>query len=110
MPLTYNVAYGLIAGIVSYMVINTIAWLIEKISFGRITYDKSDKEPLSDFKVGSGGEGLLPIWLVPIAYKIRGGGGSTAEIIKPIEINETTEINNVNHDVAVDVDVDRRNE
>ncbi|CAG8848840.1 26870_t:CDS:2, partial [Gigaspora margarita] len=66
MPLTYNVAYGLIAGIVSYMVINTTAWLIETVSFGRITYDKSDKEPLGNFKVGSGGEGLLPIWLVPV--------------------------------------------
>ncbi|KAF0513924.1 purine transporter [Gigaspora margarita] len=108
MPLTYNVAYGLIAGIVSYMIINTTAWLIETVSFGRITYDKSDKEPLGNFKVGSGGEGLLPIWLVPVVYRIRGGGGSTAEINQPIEINETTEINNVNRDVAVDVD--RRNE
>ncbi|KAF0513925.1 purine transporter [Gigaspora margarita] len=107
MPLTYNVAYGLIAGIVSYMVINTTAWLIETVSFGHITYDKSDKEPLGNFKVGSGGEGLLPIWLVPVVYRIR-GRKSTAEIKNPIEINETTEINNVNHDVAVDVD--RRNE
>ncbi|CAG8830890.1 29399_t:CDS:1, partial [Gigaspora margarita] len=56
---------------------------------------------------GSGGEGLLPIWLVPVVYRIR-GRKSTAEIKNPIEINETTEINNVNHDVAVDVD--RRNE
>ncbi|CAG8683422.1 22187_t:CDS:2, partial [Dentiscutata erythropus] len=74
MPLTYNVAYGLIAGIVSNR---------------------------------KSGEGLLPIWLVPVVYRIR-GRKNTAEIKKPIEINETTEINNVNRDVAVDVD--RRNE
>ncbi|CAG8616688.1 5922_t:CDS:2 [Cetraspora pellucida] len=103
MPLTYNVAYGLIAGIVSYMIINTIAWLIEKISFGHMTHDKSDKEPWGDFMIGSGGEGLFPIWIVSIIYKIR-GLEKTTEIKESIEINETKEMSNLNRDVAVDVD------
>ncbi|CAG8690685.1 29650_t:CDS:2, partial [Racocetra persica] len=103
MPLTYNVAYGLIAGIVSYMVINTLAWLIEKISFGRITHDKSNKEPWGDFMIGPGGEGLLPSWIVPVVYKIR-GVERTMEIKESVEMKETKEISNMNRDVAVDVD------
>lgn len=36
MPFTYSLAYGLIAGIVSYMVINTSTWIVEVGSGGRI--------------------------------------------------------------------------
>jgi AGZA family xanthine/uracil permease-like MFS transporter len=35
MPFTYSIADGLIAGIVSYIFINTTVWLIEKASGGR---------------------------------------------------------------------------
>ncbi|KAF2642535.1 permease [Massarina eburnea CBS 473.64] len=60
MPFTYSIAYGLIAGIVSYAIINTIIWIIEKASGGRIVPDsKSTKEPWS-YKVPGG---ILPPWL-----------------------------------------------
>ncbi|CAG8620614.1 11078_t:CDS:2, partial [Dentiscutata heterogama] len=72
MPLTYNVAYGLLAGIFSYIIINTFVWFIEKASFGRVSHDKSKKESWGDFRFGPGGEGLLPPWFVPVVYKIRG--------------------------------------
>lgn len=72
MPLTYNIAYGTIAGIGSYIVINTFVWLIEKVSFGRISLEKSKKDPWGNFSFGPGGEGLVPPWFVPVVYKIRG--------------------------------------
>ncbi|XMA09822.1 hypothetical protein WAI453_002613 [Rhynchosporium graminicola] len=61
MPFTYSIAYGLIAGIVSYIVLNTIAWIVEKASRGRIMpADKEFKEPWT-WKVQGG---LLPAWVV----------------------------------------------
>ena len=61
MPFTYSIAYGLIAGIVSYMIINTTTWVLEVVSGGRIVVpDKEFKEPWT-WKVKGG---LLPAWVV----------------------------------------------
>ncbi|CAG8949118.1 hypothetical protein HYFRA_00002247 [Hymenoscyphus fraxineus] len=61
MPFTYSIAYGLIAGICSYIIINTSVWLIEVASGGRIVpADKEYKEPWSYQIKG----GILPAWLV----------------------------------------------
>merc|ERR1711939_495820 len=61
MPFTYSIAYGLIAGIISYIVLNTIVWLVEKASGGRIRpADKEYKEPWT-YKIEGG---ILPPWLV----------------------------------------------
>ena len=45
-PLTYNIAYGVIAGICSYIVINGIPWLIMKATGNRIVppnYENSEE-------------------------------------------------------------------
>ncbi|KKZ60523.1 MFS transporter, AGZA family, xanthine/uracil permease [[Emmonsia] crescens] len=64
MPFTYSIAYGLIAGIMSYIVLNTVAWTIEKASGGRIVpHNKNLKEPWSWRVPG----GILPRWLVRLA-------------------------------------------
>ncbi|KAK0124039.1 hypothetical protein ONS95_009025 [Cadophora gregata] len=64
MPFTYSIAYGLIAGIVSYIVLNTIAWVLETVSGGRIVpADKESKEPWTWRIKG----GLLPAWIVRAA-------------------------------------------
>ncbi|RDW77772.1 xanthine permease family protein-like protein [Coleophoma cylindrospora] len=61
MPFTYSIAYGLIAGITTYMIINTITWIIEKVSGGRIVpANKHLKDPWT-YKVKGG---ILPAWLV----------------------------------------------
>lgn len=61
MPFTYSIAYGLITGIISYIVINTIVFIVEKASGGRIVpADKEFKEPWS-YKIKGG---ILPAWLV----------------------------------------------
>ncbi|CAN9105325.1 unnamed protein product [Alternaria alternata] len=64
MPFTYSIAYGLIAGICSYMLINTIVWIIEKASSGRIVPpNKDEKEPWTWRLEG----GLLPPWMKRLA-------------------------------------------
>ena len=61
MPFTYSIAYGLIGGIISYMLINTIVWLVEIASGGRIVpADKEFKEPWT-YKLEGG---LLPGWMM----------------------------------------------
>ncbi|KAK3056945.1 hypothetical protein LTR09_001983 [Extremus antarcticus] len=60
MPFTYSIAYGLIPGIMSYIIINTLAWLIEKASGGKIKpADKEKKEPWT-YKLEGG---ILPPWV-----------------------------------------------
>jgi len=64
MPFTYSIAYGLIAGIISYIVLNTIVWMIEKASGGRIK--PADKE-YKDFWTYKIEGGVLPPWLTRAA-------------------------------------------
>lgn len=64
MPFTYSIAYGLIAGIMSYIIINTTAWALEHVSGGRIKpKDKELKEPWTWRIEG----GLLPPWVTRAA-------------------------------------------
>lgn len=60
MPFTYSIAYGLIAGICSYIVLNTGVFLIEKISGERIK--PKDKE-LKEFWTYKLPGGVFPPWL-----------------------------------------------
>jgi adenine/guanine/hypoxanthine permease len=60
MPFTYSIAYGLIAGILSYAIINTLVYIVEKASGGRIVPpNKDEKEPWTWRIPG----GVLPPWL-----------------------------------------------
>ncbi|EAS32691.3 nucleoside transporter [Coccidioides immitis RS] len=66
MPFTYSIAYGLIAGILTYALLNTITWVLEKSSGGRLVPEnKTFKEPWT-YKIPGG---ILPGWLVRL---IRG--------------------------------------
>ena len=60
MPFTYSIAYGLIAGIVSYTVLNTGAWIIAKASGGRIIPHDYEQKDYWTYKVRGG---LLPGWV-----------------------------------------------
>ncbi|KAJ3572896.1 hypothetical protein NPX13_g4897 [Xylaria arbuscula] len=64
MPFTYSIAYGLIAGIILYIAINTSVWLIEVASGGRIVpKNKADKDSWTWRIEG----GALPPWMVRAA-------------------------------------------
>ncbi|KAI0848238.1 hypothetical protein F5Y00DRAFT_95996 [Daldinia vernicosa] len=61
MPFTYSIADGLIAGICLYILLNTLVWLIEKASGGRIVpLNKSEKDPWT-WKLRGG---ILPPWVM----------------------------------------------
>ncbi|CAI7666657.1 unnamed protein product [Penicillium manginii] len=60
MPFTYSIAYGLIAGILSYIVLNGGAWIIEKASGGRIVPPNKDESDPWSWKVPGG---FLPPWV-----------------------------------------------
>ncbi|KAF9652511.1 xanthine/uracil permease [Thelephora ganbajun] len=58
-PLSYNIAYGVIAGITSYIVINSVPWVLRKVSNGKIsppTYDAAEQ-----WIVPPGG--IIPPWM-----------------------------------------------
>ena len=59
-----SIAYGLIGGIITYAILNTAVWLIEKASGGRWSPPgKMHKEPWTYKLVG----GVLPPWVVRAA-------------------------------------------
>ena len=62
MPFTYSIAYGLIAGICSYAVINSAVKIVEVVSCGKIeTPGKEDKEPWT-WRIP-----VVPAWMGRIA-------------------------------------------
>ncbi|KAI2791190.1 putative xanthine/uracil permease [Penicillium oxalicum] len=60
MPFTYSIAYGLIAGILSYVLLNGTAWILEKASGGRIVPPNKDESDPWSWKVPGG---ILPPWV-----------------------------------------------
>ena len=60
MPFTYSIAYGLITGIVTYIILNVGAWLIAKASGGSIMPHDYEHKDYWTYKVRGG---LLPGWV-----------------------------------------------
>ncbi|KAI8138942.1 permease family-domain-containing protein [Fennellomyces sp. T-0311] len=69
MPFTYSIAYGVVGGLVAYIVINTFVWVVEKISFGRIKPDYSAREPYWEVIRG---KPFLPIYMRYLVAKAQG--------------------------------------
>ncbi|KAL9123578.1 MAG: hypothetical protein Q9217_007002, partial [Psora testacea] len=64
MPFTYSIAYGLIAGLVTYIILNTLVFIVEKASGGRIVPpEKEAKDPWS-YRIPGG---ILPSWVTRAA-------------------------------------------
>jgi adenine/guanine/hypoxanthine permease len=62
-PLTYNIAYGVIAGIVSYILINGLAWVLSRVSQGRLAPPNYDQSEPWVIPPGS----IIPTWMRFIA-------------------------------------------
>jgi adenine/guanine/hypoxanthine permease len=62
MPFTYSIAYGLIAGIVSYIVLNTFVWILKVVSSGRLLPPNYEDADPWTWRVEGG---LLPPWYIP---------------------------------------------
>ncbi|EAU30286.1 hypothetical protein ATEG_09149 [Aspergillus terreus NIH2624] len=65
MPFTYSIAYGLIAGIISYIVLNGGVWLIEKATLGRLVPpNKHDEKDPWTWRIPGG---FFPPWIKRLA-------------------------------------------
>lgn len=64
MPFTYSIADGLIAGICSYICLNTIVWLLKVVTKGKIVpHNLEDKDPWTWHIPG----GFFPPWVVRLS-------------------------------------------
>jgi len=97
MPFTYSIAYGLIAGIFTYILLNGIPWALEKLSGGRIRPPLKDEAETWTWRIEGG---LLPGW-------IRRAAGGKRDFWRPYEEVEGVERGKVervssggSHDVA----------
>ncbi|KIY44735.1 xanthine/uracil permease [Fistulina hepatica ATCC 64428] len=64
-PLSYNIAYGVIAGIFSYLIINGIPWILMKVSRDRII--PPNFENSEEWIVPPGG--IVPFWIQKLMGK-----------------------------------------
>ena len=60
MPFSYSIADGLIAGVCTYIVLNTTVWLIAKASGGRIVPPNYDEKEEWTWRIPGG---VLPPWI-----------------------------------------------
>ncbi|PPQ68123.1 hypothetical protein CVT24_002949 [Panaeolus cyanescens] len=67
-PLTKNIAYGVIAGIISYMLLNGIPLLLKKITGGRLV--PADQDQSEEWVIPPGS--ILPYWMRLLAAKATG--------------------------------------
>ncbi|KAI9026469.1 permease family-domain-containing protein [Phycomyces nitens] len=69
MPLTYSVAYGIIGGILSYIVINGFVYIVDRLSGGRIKPDYSARE---DWWTAAFSRSFVPLWIRFLIAKAKG--------------------------------------
>ncbi|KAJ7502793.1 xanthine/uracil permease [Mycena galericulata] len=77
-PLSYNIAYGVIAGIISYLVLNGIPWMITRLTGGRIIPPNIDMS--EEWVIPPGG--IIPFWL----RKITGNVQDSEDNELPLEV------------------------
>jgi adenine/guanine/hypoxanthine permease len=99
-PLSYNIAHGVIAGVVSYVIINGVALIIRKSSGGRILTHEWDRSEKWVMPVG----GFVPLWMRRLA---RGDKkfwvDDTAHDVKAPESDHASE-----HDVKEPVEPEKK--
>ncbi|KAJ7124929.1 permease family-domain-containing protein [Mycena epipterygia] len=66
-PLSYNIAYGVIAGILSYLVLNGIPWVITRLTNGRIVPPNLDMS--EEWVVPPGG--MIPFWIRKLTGNVQ---------------------------------------
>ncbi|OAA47975.1 Xanthine/uracil/vitamin C permease [Cordyceps fumosorosea ARSEF 2679] len=64
MPFSYSIADGLIAGVMSYIIINGGVWVIKKLSGGRIVPPNYEERTGWTYKIPGG---VLPPWMVRLS-------------------------------------------
>lgn len=90
-PLTYNIAYGLITGIVTYVLLNVFPWALRRASGNRVSppdYGSSEK-----WEIPPGG--LVPEWMTRVArgeWRLwrtpEGGFTSPTSVVEVVSVKE----------------------
>ncbi|KAI0407480.1 xanthine/uracil permease family protein-like protein [Xylaria palmicola] len=70
MPFSYSVAYGLIAGMLVYVVLNTMIWMVVKLTNGRVTPANWQEKEVYSFGLGRRD---TPAWVRFIHRKLSFG-------------------------------------
>ncbi|TFK66066.1 xanthine/uracil permease [Pluteus cervinus] len=74
-PLSYNIAYGVIAGVLSYVLLNGIPFLLKKVSGGRIVPPNYHEAEAWSPPPG----GVIPVW-VKVLQHYRSGREEAPEV------------------------------
>ncbi|KAI1098240.1 xanthine/uracil permease family protein-like protein [Jackrogersella minutella] len=67
MPFSYSVAYGLIAGMMVYVVLNTMIWVVVRLSNDRVTPSNWHEKEVYDWGMGSRD---VPGWMKSLKRKV----------------------------------------
>ncbi|RIA93369.1 purine transporter [Glomus cerebriforme] len=102
MPLTYNIAYGLIAGIGSYIIINTTVVLVNKLTKGYIQPSKKsfkDDWPIKFLDHDpQHSANLFPIWLIRLCKFLFNRNNHKHDVVNIT--SPEMRINEVNTDIT----------
>ncbi|EJD38349.1 xanthine/uracil permease [Auricularia subglabra TFB-10046 SS5] len=114
-PLSYNIAYGLIAGIITYLLLNVIPWALRRATNGRISppqYEASER-----WEIPPGG--LVPdwmkraaagnrrFWMEPSPDHTASATGPTSTIAKEESSTHGTEKGSPSHNDHTAVDMEK---
>ncbi|KAI1342236.1 xanthine/uracil permease family protein-like protein [Xylariaceae sp. FL0016] len=69
MPFSYSVAYGLIAGMMVYVVLNTMIWTVVQLTNGRVTPSNWAEKEVYRFGMGRTD---IPSWMTYVHRKVSG--------------------------------------
>ncbi|KAK6062389.1 permease [Seiridium cupressi] len=95
MPMSYSVAYGLIAGMFVYVVLNTMIWAVVHFTDGRITPANYNEKEVYNWAMSRRD---MPTWMRKIADKISGSRQSAVGRKETIELADTdSTIRNSSH-------------
>ncbi|KAL1942298.1 hypothetical protein VTO73DRAFT_6362 [Trametes versicolor] len=101
-PLTYNIAYGVIAGVFSYVLINGTAWLVSKISGGRIVPPNYAASETWVIPPG----GVVPTWMKVVAGRRSSPINPSTDV--PLQPRRSPSIDERSHTKASMTEYDMR--
>jgi AGZA family xanthine/uracil permease-like MFS transporter len=105
MPFTYSIAYGLIAGVMSYIIINSTVGLLRIVSRGRIVPPNHDEKEPWTWRIPGG---FFPPWLVRLFQgKKDFWRESDTVVVEEHALEKERDANSEDHDIS---DVSRTTE
>ncbi|ORY71783.1 xanthine/uracil permease family protein-like protein [Pseudomassariella vexata] len=86
MPFSYSVAYGLIAGMLIYVSLNTMIWVVVHLTGGRVTPSNWNEKEVYNWGMGKRD---MPRWMRILAQKMTGRNNQDFEQKDAVEMVDT---------------------